>query len=176
MDRFKDKIKQIRTYLKEVQAIAPNNLEEYKGSLTSIAACERYFEKIVEASVDLARLIIKKKGFDLKDENNVFGLLHEKSIISKELCVRLRDAKAMRNVISHRYGDIDNETVFKSIKEELISDTNSLINSINKIISNAPENLELELKPKYMRKLKGIEKEKGIPFKNIGELRKLTGE
>ena len=36
--------------------------------------------------------------------------------------------------------------------------------------------LELELKPEFVEKLKNIHQEKGIPFKNIDELRKLTGE
>jgi uncharacterized protein (DUF111 family) len=35
--------------------------------------------------------------------------------------------------------------------------------------------LEPELKPEYLEKLKRIRKEKGIPFKNIEELRKITG-
>ena len=33
--------------------------------------------------------------------------------------------------------------------------------------------LEPELRPQYVEKLKKLEKEKGIPFKNIRELRKI---
>ena len=33
--------------------------------------------------------------------------------------------------------------------------------------------LEPELRPEYLEKLKRIDKEKGIPFKNISELRKI---
>ena len=33
--------------------------------------------------------------------------------------------------------------------------------------------LEPELRPEYIKKLERIEKEKGIPFKNITELRKI---
>ena len=33
--------------------------------------------------------------------------------------------------------------------------------------------LEKELKPEYLQKLSKLEKEKGVPFKNISELRKL---
>jgi hypothetical protein len=36
--------------------------------------------------------------------------------------------------------------------------------------------LEPELRPEYMNKLTRIQKEKGLPFKNIDELRKLTGK
>ena len=33
--------------------------------------------------------------------------------------------------------------------------------------------LETSLKPEYLQKLSKLEKEKGVPFKNISELRKL---
>jgi len=35
--------------------------------------------------------------------------------------------------------------------------------------------LEPELRPEYINKLNKLEKEKGIPFKNINELRKIIG-
>lgn len=35
------------------------------------------------------------------------------------------------------------------------------------------EMLEPELKPEYLKKLEKIEKEKGIPFKSINELRRI---
>lgn len=35
------------------------------------------------------------------------------------------------------------------------------------------ELLEPELRPEYIQKLQRLEKEKGIPFKNIAELRKI---
>jgi len=38
------------------------------------------------------------------------------------------------------------------------------------------EILEPELRPEFVREMRRIEKQKGIPFKNIEELRKLTGE
>ena len=36
--------------------------------------------------------------------------------------------------------------------------------------------LEPELRPEYLEKLRKIEQEKGISFKSVGELRKLTGD
>ncbi|HLC92080.1 MAG TPA: antitoxin [archaeon] len=47
--------------------------------------------------------------------------------------------------------------------------------AINRVVLEYGSNLlETQLKPKYLLKLSKIEKEKGIPFKNIGELRKLA--
>ena len=44
------------------------------------------------------------------------------------------------------------------------------------IIQEHEQNLEPEIRPEFINEMKRIEKEKGIPFKNIKELRKLTGE
>lgn len=35
--------------------------------------------------------------------------------------------------------------------------------------------LEPEIRPEYLKKLQRIDKEKGIPFRNINELRKMIG-
>ncbi|MBI2129944.1 DUF2683 family protein [Candidatus Woesearchaeota archaeon] len=45
--------------------------------------------------------------------------------------------------------------------------------AVNFVIDKFEENIEPELRPEYIKKLKRIEKEKGIPFKNIAELRKI---
>lgn len=46
--------------------------------------------------------------------------------------------------------------------------------AINLVVSEYESHiLEPELRPEYIKKLKKIEKEKGIPFENIDELRKI---
>ena len=44
------------------------------------------------------------------------------------------------------------------------------------LIQEYEQSLEPELKPGYVKKLIQIDKQKGISFKSIEELRKLTGE
>ena len=44
------------------------------------------------------------------------------------------------------------------------------------LIQEYEQSLEPELRPEYVKKLIQVDKQKGIPFKNIEELRKLTGE
>ena len=49
--------------------------------------------------------------------------------------------------------------------------------AINLVVTKYEENfLEQELRPEYVEKLKKIEKQKGIPFRNIHELRKIIEE
>jgi len=44
------------------------------------------------------------------------------------------------------------------------------------VIQEYEQSLEPELRPEYTEKLMQIDKQKGISFKSIEELRKLTGE
>ncbi|MCK5043812.1 DUF2683 family protein [Candidatus Pacearchaeota archaeon] len=44
------------------------------------------------------------------------------------------------------------------------------------VVQEYEQNLEPEIRPEFIIEMKRIGKEKGIPFKDIEELRKLTGE
>ncbi len=132
--RINDKIREIEDYLSELEEIMPKSFHEYKTDLKTRAACERYFEKIIEAVIDLAFLIIKDKGYKIPEEDkDAFDILAQKKIISKELAIKFKEAKGMRNIIAHQYGKTDDELIFQSITQELESDVNELIEFIKHI-------------------------------------------
>lgn len=129
--RIKDKIKQIEQYLDELLDIFPASFEEYKSSLLIKAACERYVEKVIEASVDLSFIIIKFKNFDIpEDDADAFRILCEKKVIGKKLSENLKDAKGMRNIIVHEYSKINDKIVFDSINDKLEKDIIQFIDRI----------------------------------------------
>lgn len=128
--RINDKIKEIEDYLSELEEIMPKSFHRYKTDLKTKAACERYFEKIIEAVIDLAFLIIRDKGYKIPEEDKeAFDILAQEKIISQELATKFKEAKGMRNIIAHEYGKTDDELIFHSITEELESDVNELIKS-----------------------------------------------
>lgn len=130
--RIKDKIKEIKGYLSELSEIMPGNFEEYK-EIKNKAACERYFEKIIEAVIDLSFLMIKDKNLRIPEEDKeAFDILAKEKIISFELAERFKDAKGMRNIIAHEYGSVDEEIVFHSVTEELEKDVKEFIEKIKR--------------------------------------------
>jgi|SRR3989344_3732623 len=132
--RIKDKIKEIEEFLFELNEIAPNEFEDYLEDNKTKAACERYLEKVIEAVIDLAFLIIKEKKFEIPEEGKEsFDILAEEKIITEQLAEKLKDAKGMRNIIAHQYGKIDDEIVFDSITQEIQKDINEFIKNIEKI-------------------------------------------
>lgn len=135
MTRITDKIKEINEYLTELMSIVPSSLDKYKSDLVIKAACERYVEKIVEAVTDLAFLIIKNKKLKIpEDDIDAFNILFENKIIGSSLTAKLRNAKGMKNIISHQYGNIDDEIVFEAITEELGRDARAFIESVRGLI------------------------------------------
>ncbi|MEK6872159.1 MAG: DUF86 domain-containing protein [Nanoarchaeota archaeon] len=96
---------------------------------------ERYFEKIVEAVVDVVFLVIRREKFKIPEsDENAFEILAREKIISQLLSEKLQDAKRMRNVIAHYYGKIDNELVYHALTEELTTDVEAFISHINNLL------------------------------------------
>lgn len=130
-ERIKDKIKEIEGYLEELESILPENFEDYNNQFEKKAACERYFEKIVEAILDLAFLFIKERKLKSPDnDKHAFEILKEVNVIPQELSEKLQDAKGMRNIIAHEYGKIDDELVFDAVSSEIINDSKEFIKFI----------------------------------------------
>ena len=130
--RINEKIDEIEKYLEEFKEIIPDKFEDYKSKIIK-AACERYVEKIVEATVDLAFLIIRLKKLKLpEDDIDAFQILKNNKIINQDLFEKLKNAKGMRNIIAHQYGKIDDSIIFESISNELSKDVNRFVDEVKK--------------------------------------------
>ena len=134
-EKINDKIKDAEKYIAELESILPLSLEIYIEDYQKRVACERYFEKIIEAVVDIARMTATEKEiyFD-QDEELLFNKLAQNKVISQELSLKLKEAKGMRNIIAHKYAEIDDEMVFHAATEELINDVGEFIDSIKREI------------------------------------------
>ena len=89
--RIDDKIKEIEGFLEELSEILPANLRDYIKDFRTKAACERYFEKIIEAIVDLAFLIIKFKKLEIPEgDKEAFDVLAKREIITSLLAGKLK--------------------------------------------------------------------------------------
>jgi len=130
-DRINEKIDEVEKYLEELESITPDDLEDYLSSSMIKAACERYFEKIVEAIVSISFLFIREKELKSPEsEEHAFLILSNNEIITDDLSAKLRKAKDMRNRIIHNYGEIDDAIVFHSVSEELRRDAEEFIKNI----------------------------------------------
>lgn len=134
MGRIEDKVCEIERFLEELESSLPTDLNEYKHNYKIRAICERYFEKIVEALVDTAFLMIKENDFQIPEEDKkAFDILATEKVISENLSEKLKEAKGMRNIIVHEYGEIDDEVVFEAVTEEIIKDAKEFIKCVENL-------------------------------------------
>ena len=135
-ERINDKIKEIEKYLKELEEIRPDTIEAYTQDIKTKAACERYAEVVIEAIIDLAFLSIKEKKLPSPESDlQAFDILFQNKIIQPEIADRLKDAKRMRNILAHKYGEEDDSIIFNAVKDELESDANDFITSIKSMLA-----------------------------------------
>ena len=136
-ERIEEKIMEIEEFMNFLIERIPNNFEDYEKNLEKKAVCERYLEKIIEASVDLAFLVVKYLKIQIPadiSDTEVFVALANENVISYELSEKMQNAKGMRNIIAHQYGKIDDEIIFEALSSEIEKDMDDYINSIKLVL------------------------------------------
>lgn len=94
--------------------------EEYLNDLILQRAVERTLMNLIQATIDLASHIRsgigKSAAASAKGKIRAIG---EAGVISPELQEHLAEAAGFRNVLAHRYGDIDHVEVHSILHEDL---------------------------------------------------------
>ena len=130
LKRINEQTEQLQNTINELKTIIPNSYNDYIENIEKKAACERYFEKITESLITISYTLCKIKNFEIEKEEKLFDKLLENNIINKNICLKLKDIKGMRNIIIHQYGEIDNLIVFENLTKELLTDTQEFLNII----------------------------------------------
>jgi uncharacterized protein YutE (UPF0331/DUF86 family) len=123
----------IERNLKEIENIAKEKQE--KISYRDELALKHALLECIEACIDISNHIISVKGFRRPmDYSDVFIVLEENKIISKNLSCRLQEMAKFRNVLVHRYALVDRRKLFKIVKED-IKDVVEFVKVVLKYIS-----------------------------------------
>ena len=80
-------------------------------------------------------ILARMTGQVPKGYPDCFEKLSDARIISRELSEKLKKVASLRNIIIHKYWEIDDRKVFKSAKEN-IGDFEEFLRQINKFIKN----------------------------------------
>lgn len=130
-ERINDKIKEVEELLSDLEDIRTDNIDEYIKDIKTRAACERYFEKVIEAVIDLSFLIIKQRELRIPEgDEGALRVLVNKGIIDETLFSKLSNAKGMRNFIIHQYEKIDDKLVFDVLNGELQRDVVEFLDAV----------------------------------------------
>jgi len=107
--RYRDKIQHIFDYIQELP-LKPKNELEKRGIFYSL-------QTSIEATVDLIAMLVKDLGIQVKDDNINISEIVKIRDLNPELGEKLKKANGLRNIIVHRYNEIDEKLILDSIED-----------------------------------------------------------
>ena len=114
------KLESLIRCLNRIETKRTDNIEILKKDIDIQDIISVNLERAIQLSVDIAAIIISKKG--LKTGNTMaegFLELEKAGILSPDLAVKMRKAVGFRNISIHEYKSIDWEIVFEIIHNHL---------------------------------------------------------
>lgn len=111
------KLAALLKYLNELQPLAQATLADYEAKYVERHAAEKLTELIVEYATAINRVILEDLNqLPPQTYYNTFVEMERLSIIPANLTPPLASATGLRNRLIHRYDEIDNSTVYYSLK------------------------------------------------------------
>ena len=107
--RYNDKINYIIDNVKDLP-IEPKNKLEKRGIFYSL-------QTSIESTIDLIAMIVKDIDIPVKDDTSNIDEIVKKRNLEPELGEKLKKANGLRNILVHRYNDIDEQIVLNSVDE-----------------------------------------------------------
>ena len=119
-DIFASRLGRLHEYLHILDEIQEYSREEFLANRLIQGAAERYLHLSIEILLDLGNHMISDRGLRKPETYaEVFQILAEERVISKELLSKLEGMAAFRNLLVHDYLRIDLARVYELIKEKL---------------------------------------------------------
>ncbi len=115
--------------------------EEYLQDEDRQATIERYLEVVIQAAIDINRMLIKHiEDIDLEELTNAeaFTLAGELGFIASDLAAQLALSAGFRNVLAHIYDDIIPEMAYRALQlavvqyPQYIQQIQTYLNSLEK--------------------------------------------
>ncbi len=148
MEIYTRKLELINECLKRLSEIRKDNLnfQKYRNSWKDRDSTERNLQKIIEAIIDIGKMIIA--DMKLREPGNnreVFLILEENNLFPSEHIDLIDRMIGMRNILVHSYDRIDDAVVYGVLKKNL-SDIKKLAGHFMKTITKLSVSKKVSLK------------------------------
>src|SRR3972149_4445054 len=122
MDVYTRKFDLIEESIKKLSELRRENptLDNYRRSWKDKDSAERNLQKVIEAIIDLGKMLIAdKKLREPSNNREVFQILEEEGLLQSELMPLIDKMIGMRNVLGHSYNRIDDSIIYGVLKKNL---------------------------------------------------------
>lgn len=115
-----DKLRHINRYTNDLKQMRGMSKEEYVEDMVTQRAVERTFTNLIQSCIDLAQHVrsmeeLSPSGTSRKE----IAALGNADIISSETQEKMEEAVGFRNILAHRYGDVDHDVVYDVLHNDL---------------------------------------------------------
>lgn len=134
---IKSKLSEITDNLNVIEENLPQTFEDFSDSGLIKDGIYKRIEFSIELILDICAII--NSDFNLgtpETEDSILEHLGEKKIISLSILNLIKEMKGFRNILVHKYGKINDEQAFETIKNGL-NDFELISTEIEKIMGKA---------------------------------------
>lgn len=116
VDRVEARLQRLEQLIERLEEVRQAGEAAYLDDAQVRAATERWLQLAIQICIDLGtQLVSEQSARPPSDYAEVFEILGEKGVLSKELALRMGNAARQRNLIVHLYMEIDDRAVFASL-------------------------------------------------------------
>lgn len=117
---LKSKTNDILGYLSELKPLLQEEAREIIEDNLKLHSVERLFQLVVDTSIDMNTHIIIELGLNVpNDYQSTFMTLAENGIMPKDFALKIAPSVGLRNLVVHKYGNVDIKKMVDDIKAEI---------------------------------------------------------
>ncbi|WP_266081521.1 type VII toxin-antitoxin system HepT family RNase toxin [Haladaptatus caseinilyticus] len=117
---FVDKLQYINQYTDDLRQMRGQSRDQYLTDMIRQRAVERTLMNLIQACIDIAQHIRSTEDLSASETaKQEIQALGEAGVITSETQVKMEEAVGFRNILAHRYGDVDQEVVFDVLHDDL---------------------------------------------------------
>lgn len=115
-----DTLRYVDRYLDDLEEMRGLSKDEYLDDMVTQRAVERTLMNLIQACIDVASHIraaedLSPSGTSKREMES----LDDAGVISSETQAKMEEAVGFRNVLAHRYGEVDHDIVYDVLHEDL---------------------------------------------------------
>lgn len=114
------KLGEMYAYLEQLEELLLLDEEEYLKDIRTKRACEKTLELAIETVISIINIIVSsQKLIYPESEDSLINALENKRILSKKMAKKIMDMKGFRNILVHKYGELDDHRAYKFLTEDV---------------------------------------------------------
>jgi uncharacterized protein YutE (UPF0331/DUF86 family) len=114
------KLEDLKRYVQFLKSYQSHSKKELREDYTLRGAVERYLHLALECTLDIGEMIISKEGLRKSEScREVIEILGKENILPREFAKRFASAMGFRNILVHRYAEIDLNELYEHLQNDL---------------------------------------------------------